>query len=287
MLFRTAAALLATTCWLGAAQAAPALWKVSDADSAVWLFGSVHLLPPDTAWRTPLFDAILAEADKVYFETSVAPEAQPAILAATLQLGFAHDGVLLTERLSPALAKRLHKIAGQYDVPLAALLAMRPWFAAVTISTAATADSGYDPAAGVDMLLQQEIPLEKQGFLESAEDQIDILGGGGDSEGIEMLAATLDEVGNTTRTMEALVSAWLAGTPETLGALFLAEVGGYGDAFVQRLVDQRNHNWTEQIATMLDTNEAALIVVGAGHLVDEISVVRLLEARGFVSERIQ
>ena len=32
--------------------AAPAIWEVSDSDSKVWLFGSVHVLPPAIAWRT-------------------------------------------------------------------------------------------------------------------------------------------------------------------------------------------------------------------------------------------
>jgi len=284
---RMAASLLAILCCTGLAQAAPALWKVSDGDSAVWLFGSVHVLPPDLPWRTPQFDAILASADKVYFETPISAEAQPAILAATLRGGMATDGVLLTDKIPAPLAKRLRKVAGQYDVPMASLLAMRPWFAAATISAAASAGSGFDPQAGVDILLQRELPPEKQGFFETAEEQIAVLGGADDAEGVSMLAATLDEVGTTGATMNALIAAWLDGTPEELGAMFMAEMGGYGGTLMDRLVHRRNRNWAERIDTMLERNEAALIVVGAGHLVDEISVVRLLEARGFTSERVQ
>ncbi|UXN73041.1 TraB/GumN family protein [Devosia sp. A8/3-2] len=49
------------------AQAAPALWSISDDDSTIWLFGSFHLLPPDLDWRTDLFSETLEKADVVYF----------------------------------------------------------------------------------------------------------------------------------------------------------------------------------------------------------------------------
>ncbi|MBD8064903.1 TraB/GumN family protein [Devosia sp. PTR5] len=273
-------------CGVTAAEGAPALWKVSDGNSAVWLFGSVHVLPPNTEWRTPAFDHILAEAEKVYFETSVAPEAQPAILAATLGAGMATDGILLTDRLPADLSKSVRKLAARYDLPMASLLAMRPWFAAVTLSAAATAGSGFDLASGVDVQLQQEVSPERQGFFETAQDQIGILAGPDDTAGVEMLRSMLGEIDDTAESMDGLVDAWLAGT-HTLGELFMAEVGGYGDDLKQRLVDDRNRAWAGQISTMLARDEEALIVVGAGHLVDDISVVHLLEKRGYTSERVQ
>ena len=61
-LFAAATALLATAV---PANAAPALWQVSDGNSKVWLFGSFHLLPPATDWRTDIFEHPLAGADRV------------------------------------------------------------------------------------------------------------------------------------------------------------------------------------------------------------------------------
>src|SRR5512138_1544739 len=34
----------------------PALWAVADADTTVYLFGTIHLLPEKYQWRTPAFD---------------------------------------------------------------------------------------------------------------------------------------------------------------------------------------------------------------------------------------
>src|SRR5690242_15993892 len=60
--------------WLGGwgtAAAAPALWRVSDADSQIYLFGTLHVLTPDARWRTPLYDAVLAKAGTVWFEADL------------------------------------------------------------------------------------------------------------------------------------------------------------------------------------------------------------------------
>lgn len=271
----------------GSALAAPAIWKVSDEDSSIWLFGSIHLLPPGTAWRTDLFESLIDEADRVYFETDLGPEAQPKIIALTMERGFARDGRLLNQRISDKLMGKVRSAAERFAVPVPTLLAMQPWMAASTISISALVEAGYDPNAGVDTELQLGIPAGRQGFLETAEQQIEVIAGGSEADQIVMLEATLAEVERIVTMIDEMKDAWLGGTPETLADLFLAEMGAYGEGFMDRLIVDRNRNWVEQIEVMLAENEAAFLVVGAGHLVGEHSVVKLLEQQGFLSERVQ
>lgn len=175
---RSLAVLTIALAFAGGAQAAPAIWKVSDEDSSVWLFGSIHLLPPGTEWRTEIFDNLIDEADRVYFETDLGPAAQPKIIALTMEQGFARDGRLLNQRISEKLMGKVRSAAERFAVPVPTLLAMQPWMAASTISVSALVQAGYDPNAGVDTMLQQEISVERQGFLETAEEQIDVIAGG-------------------------------------------------------------------------------------------------------------
>ena len=35
----------------------PAMWKVADEDTTLYLFGTFHLLPENHHWRTPAFEA--------------------------------------------------------------------------------------------------------------------------------------------------------------------------------------------------------------------------------------
>jgi uncharacterized protein YbaP (TraB family) len=281
-----AALTLAVSATLPAASA-PALWKVHDADSAIWLFGSIHLLPEDTEWRTAALEKIMAKADVVYFETDLGLEAQPEIIALTMEHGFARDGRLLNERIDAGLMAKVRDAAGLYGVPVPTLLAMRPWLAASTISVTALAQAGYDPNLGVDLTLQNEIDRDRLRFFETAAEQIGFLAGGDEASEVAMLEGTLAEADRLVEMLDEMKAAWADGNPEALADLFMADAGAYGDAFIEILINQRNRNWVDQIETLLDKNEEALIVVGAGHLLGEMSVVKLLEEKGFSAERIQ
>ncbi|WP_061906905.1 TraB/GumN family protein [Devosia sp. Leaf420] len=281
-------ALLVSLCGLSSpALAAPAIWKVSDADSSVWLFGSIHLLPPDTDWRTEEFDKLVDAADRVYFETDLGPAAQAEIIVLTAQRGFSTDAKLLSEKIDSKLMGKVRSMADAVNVPVASLLAMEPWMAATMLSTAVMTEAGYDPTVGVDSVMSREIPIERQGFLETAVEQMDAISGGTRDEHIQLLTATMTEGLDAVSTIDAMKDAWVDGTPELVGDIFLAQLGSYGDGFTKRLITDRNTNWTGQISDMLARNEHAFLIVGTGHLVGEDSVITMLENAGFSSERVQ
>ncbi|PXA99990.1 hypothetical protein DMC47_00565 [Nostoc sp. 3335mG] len=288
MMLRRCLAVLATTFALaGGASAAPAIWKVSDENSSVWLFGSIHMLPEETEWRTQAFDALIEDADRIYFETDIGLAAQANILALTMERGFARDGVLLNQRIDSKLMGKVRSAAEAHAVPVTTLLAMKPWMAASTISVAALTKAGYNPNEGVETILLGEIPQERQGFLETAEEQIDAVAGGSEADQIQMLSATLSELDQLGEMVNSMLAAWVEGTPERVGEIFFADVGAYGEAFVDRLITQRNKNWVEQIETMLAEDEESLLIVGTGHLVGDMSVIAMLERAGYASERVQ
>ncbi len=284
---RIAIALAGLALATASASAAPALWKISDADSAVWIFGSVHMLPPDTDWRSARFDKILSKADRVYFETDISTDAQMRIVPLSFELGFYRDGSLLSEKIGPDLTARLREAADAYFLPMPSLLTMRPWMAATTLSMGPLTSTGYQANLGVEVVLGAELTDERKGYLETPEQQLGFLAGGTEAEQISMLEATLNTLDMLQSDIDAMVASWLAGDPEALGDVFMAQMGDYDDGMVERIIDNRNHDWVVQIERMLEEDEAALLVVGAAHMVGEVSVVRLLEARGFSSERLQ
>ena len=50
------------------ATAEPPMWVVSDADSEITLYPTVHILPPELEWKSEAFLRRLAHADEVWFE---------------------------------------------------------------------------------------------------------------------------------------------------------------------------------------------------------------------------
>jgi uncharacterized protein len=66
------AAMAATAAAPADARAAkPALWKVYDRDTEIYLFGTVHLLPPGTQWRTAAFDKAAKQSGTLVVETII------------------------------------------------------------------------------------------------------------------------------------------------------------------------------------------------------------------------
>ncbi|RZA19315.1 MAG: hypothetical protein EOP02_19090, partial [Proteobacteria bacterium] len=77
----------------------PAMWRISDEDSQVWLFGSVHAFNARVKWRTAAFNRALNAADLVYFEmpTTVSGD---EYLQAMVQLGLNRKGKVLSDYLN-------------------------------------------------------------------------------------------------------------------------------------------------------------------------------------------
>lgn len=268
------------------APAAPAMWEVRDDDSAIWLFGSFHILPEGLEWRTPLFDRTLTGADKIVFEADVRPASMARIGAEAFARGIYTDGTLLTDLMDTQAENKLREVVGLLDLPVGSLLAMKPWFAANTISVGAMTAQGYS-GEGVEFVLQPDLPDDRQVYLESDEQQLDVLAGAPEAEQLAMLKATLEEIEAMPKILDKMVSSWVGGTPENLGDLFLFEMGGFEGTFLERLIYARNRNWIEPLETMLADNQEVLVIVGAAHLIGDGSLLDLLERAGYEVARIQ
>ena len=57
-------------CGKPAIEARPAMWRVSDGDTTIYLLGSIHLLPAGINWRTPLIERAIATSDTLVLESS-------------------------------------------------------------------------------------------------------------------------------------------------------------------------------------------------------------------------
>src|SRR5215212_7607261 len=83
------------------AAARPALWQVSDRDTTVYLFGTIHLLPKNYSWRTPRFDRALAKSQTLVVETIVDNKNPAALGAELFRLGSRPGLPPLADRVPP------------------------------------------------------------------------------------------------------------------------------------------------------------------------------------------
>ena len=270
----------------GTANAAPALWEVSDADSKVWLFGSMHVLPPTITWRTPAIETALTEAEQVYFEADIGPLGQIGIMLKGIGMAFNAPKTPWTDKLTASQTQTLAAAIEPLGLTMPQLAAYAPWLAEGVVEDKVMTGMGFRGNLGVDATLQAELPKEKKAFFESAGQQIDMMGADSEEVQIRRLLAAIAEIDKMPAQLDSLAEAWASGNDAAITAQ-MADDPGLDQAFEKTMLLDRNQKWTTAISALLAQNHQDLIVVGAAHLVGDGSVTDLLGKAGFTVRRIQ
>lgn len=272
------------------AAAQPAFWVIKDADSTIYLLGTIHLLKPETTWHGPKLDAAMQEAQELWLELPTTnPEAmQGEMLQLVTKYGLAPQ-TPLSKDLTPEEMKTLDEAAKLAGLTAAQLNFFRPWFAALTISTAAMTHAGYDTASGVDGKVEaifRAREITPKG-LETAEEQIKVFAGMSREQELNYLRETMEEYEKASVELDQMVTRWAAGDVDNLEKLLVEEMKSEGPDLYQALLVNRNANWAVRIEDMLKGKGTAFIAVGAAHLIGPDSVLAMLKAKGIASERVQ
>jgi uncharacterized protein YbaP (TraB family) len=270
-----------------AAIAHPALWMVKDADTTIYLFGTVHLLPNDTDWRWPALEKALADSGSLTIELTDDDPARMQTLVLQYGLDPAHP---LSDKLSAAENATLTRAAQTAGVPGGAstLRMMRPWLAGLTLTVAPLLKAGLDPAHGVDKLLKAQMQAAGKPVngLETSEQQIRFLADLPADVELEFLRSTLRDADKGSGELTTLVDAWKRGDVATIARIEDEDLARHAPALYQRLLVQRNRSWAAKIAAMLQRPGTVFIAVGAAHLAGPDSVQSQLESRGTPVERL-
>ena len=285
-----AAALVAVSAFCAPALAQPAFWVVKDADSTIYLLGTVHLLKPETVWKTDKLLAAMKEAGQLWLELPTTdPQAMaPEMMKLVTQYGLS-PGAPLSGDLTPEELKTLDEAAKLAGLSAAQLNNFRPWFAALTISNAAMMRAGYDPSSGVDMNVEAIFKTRdiKATGLETAEQQIKVFANMTREEELAYLRTTMEEYEKASTELDQMVAQWSHGDVAGLEQMFVTDMKDESPELYDALLKNRNANWTVKIQEMLKGKGTVFIAVGAGHLIGPDSVLAMLKAKGVKSERLQ
>ncbi len=270
--------------------AQPAFWVVRDADSTIYLLGTIHLLKPETEWRTEKLDAAIAESSEVWLEL---PTTNAAAMQSEMMVLVSRYGLAPAEKLSRKLTKdelkTLDDAARLAGLSASQLEVFRPWFAALTISTAAMTRAGYDPSSGVDSKIEaifRERNITPKG-LETAEQQIKVFAGMTPDQELRYLRETMEEYQDASTELDKMVQQWSTADLAGMEDLFVTEMKTEEPDLYDALLVSRNANWVAQIEQMLQGSGTTFIAVGAGHLIGPESVIAMLAAKGVTAERVQ
>jgi uncharacterized protein YbaP (TraB family) len=268
--------------------ASPALWKVADADTTIYLFGTIHLLPPGTKWRSPTFDKAAAGSDTLVVETDIDESDPSATLGELFKLAISPGLPPLAERVKPEQRAALATAIQKSGVPAAAFDKMETWAAAFLLLAGQFKDLGLDSESGVESVLKKQFvdggkPI---GQLETNAEQLGFFDTLSEEAQRDFLEGVLDDAAATKEEFGQMLQAWSKGDVAGVAKSFNADVGEAPE-LMDALIARRNANWAKWVKSRLDQPGTVMMAVGAGHLAGDKSVVKLLEKQGLKVTRIQ
>lgn len=268
-------------------QAKPALWVVRDADTTLYLFGTVHLLPKDLVW----FDAEVAKAFQASNELKLElmPQDDPTALAPLIiQHALDPSGRTMAQRLNRNDHAAYVAALQRLGLPAEAMEPMEPWFVTVTTAAMLYAKAGLDPDSGADQVLAKEARQAGKLItaLETPEQQFSLLESTPEAEQLTMLQDLVQRPDVNQSLTRKIVDVWAQGDAEATARLMNENMKRTPQTS-RVLLSERNVRWAQQLQERLTRPGVVFVAVGAGHLTGSDSVQALLSKAGFKVERIR
>ncbi len=257
----------------------PALWVVKDADTTIYLFGTVHVLKPGLTW----FDEAIRDAfDKSGNIVMELPPQDPARAGETQQivlgLAQAKDGKTLTEKLPADKRAAYAAVLAQFGQPASAFDMFEPWFASVILSQLALAKAGFAPDSGAEAQLTAAAKAagKPASGLETLEQQLGYFHGLPQADQVKFLLSTVDEMAKFGEMLDTLVDRWSHGDPNGLAKLINKDIAEEPILY-KALLKDRNTRWAAWIDSRMKQPGTVFVAVGAGHLAGQDSVQEQLK----------
>ena len=266
----------------------PALWKVADADTTVYLFGTIHLLPRDASWESPALQDAIARSQALYVETIVDPQQPEVLRNELLKLGFTNGLPPIVDRVAPDKRPLLQAAIAKTGQPPSVFDKLETWAAAFILLGPQFQSLGLAGQEGVEAVLRSDFTSAGKpiGELESNVEQLRIFDSLPESAQRALLEGAIAPSAEFRQQFDSMLAAWLRGDLDAIARSFnedLASTPELRDAMIRR----RNANWARWVERRLATPGSVMVAVGAGHLAGDYSVQQLLEKDGVKVTRIQ
>lgn len=264
----------------------PALWVVRDADTTIYLFGTVHLLRPGLSW----FDEAVREAfdasDELKIE-AILPTDPASIAPRFVAAGSYPAGTTLSSRMSPEQLSVYQAGLTRFGIPVAALDPYEPWFVSLQLTQGLYGAMGMSPDSGAEKTLTDAATAAGKRItaFETIDDQLGFFDGTPENEQIGGLLMLFQRASEMRGLVNRLLTSWTEGKPEET-AVIMNEGMENSPETVRILLTDRNRRWAETLRARMDQPGTVFVAVGAGHLAGNNSLQTFLAQHGLTVERV-
>jgi len=268
--------------------ARPALWSVSDADTTVYLFGTIHLLPEKYQWRSAKLDAAVNGSQQLMVETIVDEKNPTALMSVLASLAFSPNLPPIAQRVPPEKRAILAAAIKQSGIPPKAFDGMETWAAAFMLLGNQFRALGLKGGEGVETVLRTAFKDQGKpiGELETNAQQLGFFDALPENAQRQLLEGSIETPEDTGKDFQKMLAAWVRGDVAAIARSFNHDLSASPE-LMEALIKRRNANWKGWVEQRMVQPGSVLIAVGAGHLAGPGSVVDLLKRDGYKVTRVQ
>ncbi len=260
-------------------------WKVSSKDNAAYLLGSIHLGSKSMYPLPKEIEDAFERSALLAVEIDINHVNLAKMQGLIFQTGMYPDDDTLWNHVSPEARQRLEAFCEKYAFPAAAMSKMKPWTAAMMVSTIPLLKNGMEPGLGIDKYFLDKADKGKKRIveIESAEEQMKLVSG----ITAEMLEKSLaaPSYQDPQEYIQRIQQAWINGDTAQLEKIFQSQPSDPVE-FAKSMLEDRNLRMADATEQFLKGKEPAFVVVGAGHMLGKDGLLRILEKRGYKVEQV-
>jgi uncharacterized protein YbaP (TraB family) len=148
---------------------------------------------------------------------------------------------------------------------------------------------GFDPNYGIDRyFLEKAAERKKILELESLEYQFKLFSGLSEKDQQSFLLYILKDIKVLEQELDQLIKAWTTGDEKKIELIMTKSIKEDKRLvpIYEKLVVERNRKMVSKIAEYLKEKETFFVIVGAGHLVGNQGIIKLLKGKGFLLEQL-
>lgn len=267
------------------------LWKVENDDTTVYLQGTIHVGNEDFYPLNKKIEDAYEESDVVLPEIDL-NEVDPSISQTLMmELAMYEDGQTIADDLTEDTYAALEEILQENGMSIEMVQQFKPWFMEMLLMEFALEETEYSPEYAVDQYFLDRAAEDGKEIreLESFEEQLMMLSGFSDELQLEMLENAILNYDDMAEELDEITAHWLSGaTGELSGTTDVEETFEGYEEYMEEMNTNRNIGMADTILELLeeDSGKTYFVFVGAMHMVEEPSIVSLIEDDGYEVEHI-
>ncbi|SHI76055.1 TraB/GumN family protein [Lutispora thermophila] len=278
------------------------MWKISNGKNHLYVLGSIHIADISIyPFGRNIMEAYY-KSDYLAVEANIVPSNEDIMYM--LQKAFYQDGNSIDKNISEETYKKytefMDSYAGTLGIGPEAYNLFKPWYVTLLLPNLTLAQNSFDAALGIDMyFVNKAMGIKDIIEIEGIKFQVDMFDNFSPELQERLLISSLTEMetakedNNTTlESMKNMLTAWKKGDAAALEAILeiskQSDADKLSDEFVNKFWHDRDKHMADTIKKFLadENGKTYFVVVGAGHLVGDKGVIKILENDGYDIEQI-